>query len=207
MSNKTIALANILFALKEYGVNMLLSQKKFLWYFLSSTYLFKQIKTLVSKQVSKDSHVFSFQTQSVFDASVEGLPHFVYTDNTVLSNLYYSNFDKKELLPQARLELEKTVYQNATINFTMSTNVQRSIIEQYFCDRKKVILVYAGSNLTVNNAMIKQRNYQYKNILFVGVDWNRKGGPALVEAFKIVLKVHPDARLTIVSIRGSLQIL
>ena len=34
--------------------------------------------------------------------------------------------------------------------------------------------------------------------IFVGMDWERKGGPELVEAFKKVLTVHPDARLIIV---------
>jgi glycosyltransferase involved in cell wall biosynthesis len=40
--------------------------------------------------------------------------------------------------------------------------------------------------------------YASKHILFVGVDWERKGGPELLEAFRRVLQVHPDAQLTIV---------
>jgi glycosyltransferase involved in cell wall biosynthesis len=40
--------------------------------------------------------------------------------------------------------------------------------------------------------------YDRKNILFVGVDWERKGGPELVEAFRAVRDRFPDARLTIV---------
>ena len=38
-----------------------------------------------------------------------------------------------------------------------------------------------------------------KNILFVGADWERKGGPILITVFEKVLKKHPDAILTIVS--------
>ena len=40
--------------------------------------------------------------------------------------------------------------------------------------------------------------YSSKNILFVGVEWERKGGPVLLKVFKKVLDVHPDASLTIV---------
>jgi glycosyltransferase involved in cell wall biosynthesis len=40
--------------------------------------------------------------------------------------------------------------------------------------------------------------YASKNILFVGINWQRKGGPELIKAFKKVLTLHPDAQLTIV---------
>lgn len=48
--------------------------------------------------------------------------------------------------------------------------------------------------------------YENKNILFVGIDWKRKGGPELVEAFKRVLEAHPTARLTIVGCSPKLNI-
>ena len=44
-----------------------------------------------------------------------------------------------------------------------------------------------------------------KNILFVGVEWERKGGVQLFEAFKLVLKKIPDATLTIVGCAPSIQ--
>ena len=58
--------------------------------------------------------------------------------------------------------------------------------------------VYAGSNTTIKPVALDNRHYGNKQILFVGVDWQRKGGPELIEAFKRVLQKHPDARLAIV---------
>jgi glycosyltransferase involved in cell wall biosynthesis len=80
-----------------------------------------------------------------------------------------------------------------------SNHVRRSIIEQYGGNPAKVALVYAGSNVKVDpQQQTNHSKYASKTILFVGMDWERKGGPELVEAFKQVLQVHPDARLLIV---------
>jgi glycosyltransferase involved in cell wall biosynthesis len=40
--------------------------------------------------------------------------------------------------------------------------------------------------------------YASQEILFVGIEWERKGGPQLVEAFKQVLKDYPNAKLKII---------
>ena len=45
---------------------------------------------------------------------------------------------------------------------------------------------------------IDRGRFHAKNILFVGVDWERKGGPVLLEAFRSLRETHPDAVLTIV---------
>lgn len=42
------------------------------------------------------------------------------------------------------------------------------------------------------------RDWNKCNILFVGVDWIRKGGPLLLEAFRTVRQYNPQARLFIV---------
>jgi glycosyltransferase involved in cell wall biosynthesis len=49
-------------------------------------------------------------------------------------------------------------------------------------------------------------NYRNQRILFVGVDWERKGGPELAAAFKIVQQRHPNARLTIVGCSPQLEL-
>ena len=89
------------------------------------------------------------------------------------------------------------LYKNAAINFTMSTHVSQSIYEHYHCAQDKIKNVYVGSNsepTTIHN----DARYKKQNILFLGVAWERKGGPQLLKAFKIVREVLPDATLTIV---------
>jgi len=197
-SRKDILFTNLFHLAKEYGPQILLDKAKIRRYFFSTPYIFEKIKVLISDRLANDDYIFSFQIQSLFDGSIEGLPHFVYTDHTALANLSYQAFNRREFYAESWLELEKTIYQNATLNFTRSTNISRSLIDEYGCDPNRVICVYAGNNDNSTNIDLNHNKYTSNNILFVGIDWNRKGGPELIEAFKTVLKIHPEVHLTIV---------
>lgn len=203
---KSIIIINLLFVLLEYGIDILMRRKEARACFFKTTYIFKKVKSEISLYLSRGKYVFSFQTQSLFDLSSGGIPHFIYTDHTHLTNIYYTGFEKSGLFKKW-VGLEKTIYRNATLNFTMSSNISKSIIEQYSIEPEKVVCVYGGSNTKINTRAAECRSkYKTKNILFVGVNWERKGGPELVEAFKIVQKKHPDARLTIVGCSPVLNI-
>ena len=160
---------------------------------------FKVARALLSKSLSRRRYRFTFQTQSLFDASQPGTPHFVYTDHTHLANLYYPSFDKSKLFSERWISLERSIYRNAALNFTMSSHVSRSLVEHYGCESGKIECVSIGSNVaSPNEHELSDARYASRRILFVGIDWERKGGPLLVEAFRKVLALLPDARLTIV---------
>jgi glycosyltransferase involved in cell wall biosynthesis len=62
----------------------------------------------------------------------------------------------------------------------------------------KIECVYAGSNVDISHiAPPDNGGYANQRIFFVGIDWQRKGGPELLEAFKEVLQGYPNAHLTI----------
>lgn len=191
---------NVIYALKEYGWRMLLSKKSIQKSLLYNKYIFYNVKRRYLNKFSQNQYFFTFQTQSIFDMSINGIPHFLYTDHTLKENYRYPGYDKRNILDKTKwVKYEKTIYDNATLNFTMSSNITSSIINDYNCDPKTVKCVYAGYNTTKDTNESIYRNKKYKkNILFVGIDWERKGGPLLVEAFKKVSLVHPDASLTIV---------
>jgi len=194
-----ILLINALYVLKEYGFSNL-SPQRFKIFFWATTYIFHLIKALVSEQLAgrENDYAFSLQIGSLYDGSLPGIRHFVYTDHTMLANLLYPDFDRRDLYSPAWIELERTIYHNADMIFSWSSNITTSLIDQYDCPPEKVACVYSGANALPENHPLSDDRYPKKNILFVGVDWVRKGGPDLVEAFKIVLRTHPDARLTIV---------
>lgn len=200
-----IVLINSLTTLRLYGADIARRKKKFRISFWRTPYIFKKIKELLAQQISKEDYCFSFQMQSLFDASIPGLPHFVYTDHTHLENRHYAGANTNLFSPDW-IELERSTYHNATSNFVRSSNVQRSMIEDYGCSAERVKLVYAGSNASISPAKLRNINYTEPHILFVGFDWTRKGGPDLVEAFKLVLEQCPLARLTIVGAKPRLDL-
>jgi hypothetical protein len=198
-----ISIPNALNAMLEYPTK--LGRRNNVWqsrwgsYFLKTSYFFKTVQAAMRQRLADPKYVFTFQTQSIFDASTPDKPHFIYTDHSLLSNLHYMNVQPKDVQVKW-LEWERTVYQNASHVFTPSAIVARTIVEQYGAHPDRVSCVYAGSNIPTPDPAIAAdaTRYASKHILFVGVDWERKGGPELLEAFRRVLQVHPDARLTIV---------
>jgi glycosyltransferase involved in cell wall biosynthesis len=139
---------------------------------------------------------FVFQTQSLFDARREGVPHFLYTDHTYLANLRYP--EPKPLLPVAKMwrRMESELYARANCNFAASRFAALSIREDYEVPAERVECVLSGSNVAAEGDGDEARSGRV--ILFVGVDWERKGGPELLAAFRAVRARIADAELWIV---------
>src|SRR5579872_4045055 len=62
--------------------------------YFTTTYTFKRLHLAMRQWIKPGRHAFSFQMQSMYDTSVPGVPHFIYTDHTHLSNLHYPDFDR-----------------------------------------------------------------------------------------------------------------
>jgi glycosyltransferase involved in cell wall biosynthesis len=148
---------------------------------------------------------FTIQTQSMWNSAVPGIPNYIYTDSTALANLYFKHFDFGRLPTPQWLEYERKTYIDAKKIFVMSSHVQRSLTEFYGIDPAKVARICVGANLRQLPAAPEPVPADNKTILFVGVDWLRKGGPELVEAFKRLPERHKDARLVIVGVSPDIK--
>ncbi len=189
----------------QYAPELLTGKKLFREAFWRTPFMFKTVKRLLAKKLAGRNYWFTFQMQSLFDCSLPDTPHFIYTDHTHLANLSYPGFDRKSLY-EKWVDLERQIYQNATISFVRSTNIRQSIIEQYKQPPEKVACVYAASNVQFDASITEGKSYASQNILFVGADWERKGGSDLVEAFKLVLEKFPKATLTIIGASPNIQL-
>ena len=206
--NKGIVLTNLLHVYRIYGWDILRGRRTTRDCFYRTPYIFKQIKLLMGDYLGfrRSEFGFSIQTQSLYDGSVTGLPHFVYTDHTHLTNLYYPAFDAALLFSREWVDFESDVYRAASKVFIMSNHVGRSVIEHYGVDPHRVTCVYAGSNVEIVPQPLKNDEYRNQRIVFVGVDWERKGGPVLVEAFKLVREKLPAATLVVLGAEPKISV-
>lgn len=101
------------------------------------------------------------------------------------------------------MNLQQILFSRASKIFTMSEYAQKSVIEDFHVHADKVAVVYAGPNL--DRLPSFEKNVSNKMILFVGKDFRRKGGIALLRAFKEVKRRVRDAKLFIVGSRPEIS--
>ena len=95
------------------------------------------------------------------------------------------------------LEGDRRFYEQMDVLLAMSDWLRRSFIEDYGQDPAKVVTVGAGANLH-KLPEAPERTFEQPRFLFVGKQWERKGGPQLLEAFRLVQAERPEAELWIV---------
>jgi glycosyltransferase involved in cell wall biosynthesis len=91
--------------------------------------------------------------------------------------------------------LERDLYHGAAAIFVASEFVRRSLIEDYGLPGERVVVVGEGINLNAPDDL--DHRYDGKTILFVGYEFERKGGPVLLEAFSRIRRDLPDAELLV----------
>src|SRR5688500_919212 len=70
---------NTWFVAKEYGVDLLARRRELKAAYLQTTYVFRGVRQAMRRIIDPARHAFSFQTGSLYDTGVPGVPHFIYT--------------------------------------------------------------------------------------------------------------------------------
>jgi glycosyltransferase involved in cell wall biosynthesis len=151
----------------------------------------------LDKLQNSENYDFSLAIGTVIPNLNPVKSHFIYTDHTIRANTYYPQGVKRLDLWKECIPYEEQSLRKATLIFTMSEHVKRSLEEQYGLPPEKIVRINGGTNSPILEQFDSDR-YARKNILFVGVEWERKGGPQLLEAFVKIRNRHPTATLTIV---------
>lgn len=152
---------------------------------------------LVAERVSAETHRATLQSQSLFPAAVAGVPHFVYTDHAHLVNLGYPGFDESALAGRGFILRERAVLRSAARVFVRSRHVRDVLVSTYGLPAERVVDVGVGPNTPLPEHE-RPDVWHGGRIVFVGVDWDRKGGPLLLRAFERLAAERPGVRLEIV---------
>jgi glycosyltransferase involved in cell wall biosynthesis len=132
-----------------------------------------------------------------FLASEGKLSTYSYHDGNV-AGMMKSPFFPKANLPHAQraYAYEKSVYQDVSKIFVMAEYWRRSFIEDFGVEPRRVVNIRTGVNVEI--PPVAPKDYSRKQVVYVGIDFVRKGGENLVKAFRLLQNRHPDATLHIV---------
>lgn len=95
---------------------------------------------------------------------------------------------------------ERRQYRRAAHVFSFSQETRDSLVEDYDVPEERVSVVGAGVNFDRLPQLSSPRPSGPPTVLFVGNDFERKGGPRLLEAFRVVRERIPDARLRLAGV-------
>lgn len=134
------------------------------------------------------------------------VPYFLYCDSTMRIAERYPRFSWAGQLTRREIdgasEREGAVYRGARRIFTFSDHVGDLLASDFGIPRERVRTVYAGPNFDVAQTRARRWGADVPpNVLFVGREFERKGGDVLLRAFARVREALPGATLTIVGPR------
>jgi glycosyltransferase involved in cell wall biosynthesis len=137
-------------------------------------------------------------------AAGEGRRVFCITDLTVAQALraggtYQVGRTSGPVQRQA-LEWQREVFDGCKQIFVLSQWARQSVLEDYGISADKVTVVGAGANVP-STLPARQTNAKTPTVLFVGLDWEQKGGPLVSSAFHLVRQRLPAARLQVIGCR------
>lgn len=149
------------------------------------------------------------QIGAMFDATAAhpGIARYCYLDsNTKLSERggeqSFGHFARPNYKHRAFLR-ERRIYRSSTGVFVFSDFVRDSLIREFDVEPDRVHTLYAGVNLASPRTL--PIGEKQPVVLFVGRDFERKGGPLLVDAFQRVRTEIPEARLIIAGCRPDIR--
>ncbi len=134
------------------------------------------------------------------------IPHFLCCDSNVRMAERGAAWGHSDAVSLTRRELadverrERDVYRRADGIFTLSERLRRSFIEDLDLPPERVHAIHAGPNFDVTRiprTPPRADRDHAPTILFVGRQFQRKGGDVLLRAFGRVRQRLPDARLLI----------
>jgi len=171
-----------------------------------------------------DAAVFNTQVPAVFALDwLRRLPSIVCTDITPIqydafSQAYHHRADRFKPLRWLKYQINRLVFQRAAYLVAWSDWVSQSFQKDYGAPAAKIRIIPPGVDLDLwrprsqhgdvrsLNPRLSDRvemNAPPLRILFVGGDFDRKGGPLLIEAFRRL--DTPKAELHLVTRAGSVQ--
>jgi len=191
---------------RKYFINLIktFSFNRTLWRERSkkNEYFFKEMSKAIEKEIAQNKvckYDIILLFEGLYSPGLEDTlckPYIIYEDTTSkIVRKYWPPWVPDTMQTNAYELLEKKMYLNAAKIFTATQWTGTSLIKEYSVNPLNIEVVGLGCNF---NYPLQTKDKNLKQILFVGYDFELKGGNVLLEAFNEVKKVVYDAQLLIV---------
>lgn len=167
---------------------------------IGDAYMAKDLAVRKLRQI--EYSVLHFHTEVMAFLSIDlmkKLPTVVNVDMTSFQVYQEKNNPSFKWTYSPSFFLGKRCFEAAAQVVTWSEWARKSVIEDYNIDEKKVQAIYPGVNVTelTPPSNPKRDHQKLFNILFIGADFERKGGPDLLKVF--LEKFAETAQLNLVT--------
>ncbi len=141
--------------------------------------------------------VFTMQTTTRFNAGGGKLPHFTVVDVTLAAvrEQYRALYNSSDSALDRLHAFQQQVYDQSNAVFAMGKYVRDSLVHDYRVAPHCAVAIGAGPNISLGARSTVAAS---QKVLFVGTNWQRKGGPTLLAAFRRLRQKYPQAELEIV---------
>ena len=161
-------------------------------------------KKIDSLQIANGPHIVFSEYNTKYTENC-----YVYQDLTVMycnrniNSIGHNKFmplmpDTKKKEIDRRINNALKFYNKCRGIFTMSEFLKNDLVSYDNIPEKKVHYIGAGCNIDINK--IDKSKKTGNKFLFVGIDWERKNGPLVLDAFIDLQKIYKDIELYIVGI-------
>lgn len=169
-----------------------------------STGRWEHFTTDIARQLADVEYDAILQTYPVLFAPPMPSRYGIYTDNTmaVTQRCFpeWANLTRKERVRS--IAAERDTFLAARFVAVKSEQARRSAVEDYNCDPRAVHVVGSPVLLSRPDEFPSRSESLPDTVLFVATTFKRKGGETLVEAWQLVERAIPSARLKIVGPKG-----
>lgn len=172
----------------------------------------KNVQAFIARSKKAASWIRSMQDQAdviiqlgaLFDAGWDDvqLPKIIYTDYTAQLSARRRDAGRSPLSGAASLrwfELEGQAMKRSAHVCVRSQLVHKSVLDDYKLPAGQVSIIGGGVNLEHLPKLTARPENENPTILFIGLDFYRKGGDLVLQAFSSALASVPNARLLFVT--------
>ena len=145
----------------------------------------KPLGRLLSERINHLECDLVFLVDFLYIPSEINIPIVLFSDMTFEQvNTHYKKFDKRHV--QSGIRLEKSALTHAFHIIYSSEWIKQKAIEFYHINPEKIEVVEFGANIPEPTDYSVKINMDICRLVFIGKDWERKGGDKLLHIYEIL---------------------